>query len=129
MRDVWSAAISAPAERYELMCAEFRWQIPESFNFATDIVDRWASERDGPALLWENANGERCALDYSELSRLSCQLANVLRDRGVEKGDRVIIMLPRVGEMVEVAMIDRDSVLGERAGLLHTNAGNAPAAT
>jgi acyl-coenzyme A synthetase/AMP-(fatty) acid ligase len=98
MRDVWSAAVSAPAERYEAMCAGFRWQIPENFNFATDIIDRWASERDGPALLWENANGEQCALDYSELSRLSCQLANVLRTRGVEKGDRIIIMLPRVPE-------------------------------
>lgn len=98
MRDVWSAAASVPAERYETMCAGFRWQIPDTFNFATDIIDRWASDRDGPALLWENANGEQRAFAYSELSRLSCQLANVLRARGVEKGDRVIIMLPRVPE-------------------------------
>lgn len=98
MRDVWSAAVSEPAERYEAMCAGFRWQIPYTFNFAIDIIDRWASDRDGPALLWENANGEKRAFTYSELSRLSCQLANVLRDRGVEKGDRVIIMLPRVPE-------------------------------
>lgn len=98
MRDIWSATASVSAERYEAMCAGFRWQIPENFNFATDIIDRWASERDGPALIWENANGEQCAFDYSELSRLSCRLANVLHARGVEKGDRIIVMLPRVPE-------------------------------
>jgi acyl-coenzyme A synthetase/AMP-(fatty) acid ligase len=98
MRDIWSAAASVPTERYEAMCAGFRWEIPDTFNFATDVIDRWASDRDGPALLWENANGEQCAFDYSDLSRLSCRLANVLRARGVEKGDRIIIMLPRVPE-------------------------------
>jgi acyl-coenzyme A synthetase/AMP-(fatty) acid ligase len=98
MRDVWSAVSSTPSERYEEMCAGFRWQIPETFNFATDVVDRWAMENDGPALLWENAAGEERRFNYSDLARLSCQLANVLRAQGVEKGDRVIVMLPRVPE-------------------------------
>jgi acyl-coenzyme A synthetase/AMP-(fatty) acid ligase len=98
MRDVWSAEGPAPSERYEALCAQFRWQIPETFNFATDVVDRWAKGSNGPALLWENAAGEQRALNYGDIARLSCQLANVLRTRGVEKGDRVLIMLPRVPE-------------------------------
>lgn len=96
MRDVWSGQGPAPSERYQAMHAGFSWQIPETFNFATDVVDRWAAGTDRPALLWENAAGDERAFNYSDLARLSCQLANVLRARGVEKGDRVIIMLPRV---------------------------------
>lgn len=102
MRDVWSWAGStadrAPVESYDAMCASFRWDVPETFNFAVDVIDRWARERDGPALIWQNAAGEERTYSYSELSRLSSKLANVLRTRGVEKGDRVIVMLPRVPE-------------------------------
>lgn len=94
MRDVWSPEERTPDESYDAMRANFRWDVPETFNFATDVVDEWAAERDSPALVWQNAAGEERTLSYSELSRLSCKLANVLRSRGVEKGDRVIIMLP-----------------------------------
>ncbi len=98
MRDVWSPEQRTPDERYDAMCANFRWDVPETFNFATDVIDRWAAERDSPALIWQNAAGEERTFSYSELSRLSCKFANVLRSRGVEKGDRVIIMLPRLPE-------------------------------
>jgi acyl-coenzyme A synthetase/AMP-(fatty) acid ligase len=97
MRDVWSPE-NHPEQSYDAMCAAFRWNIPETFNFGTDVVDRWARERDGPALIWENESGEERAYSYSDLSLLSNRLANVLRSRGVTKGDRVIVMLPRLPE-------------------------------
>ena len=98
MRDVWSSAQQMPADSYDAMRANFRWQVPETFNFATDVIDRWARERDGPALIWQNAAGDERTFNYSDLAQLSNRLANVLRAQGVEKGDRVIIMLPRLPE-------------------------------
>lgn len=98
MRDVWSPASQTPAESYEAIRANFRWDVPATFNFATDIIDRWARERDGPALIWQNADGEERTFSYSDLARLSNRLANVLRANGVKKGDRVVVMLPRLPE-------------------------------
>jgi acyl-coenzyme A synthetase/AMP-(fatty) acid ligase len=97
MRDVWSPT-GPLAEDYETLCANFRWQVPATFNFGTDIIDRRAREQDGPALIWENAAGETRNYSYSDLSHLSNRLANVLREHGVGKGDRVIVMLPRLPE-------------------------------
>lgn len=98
MRDVWSSSQGSPAESYEKLCADFRWLVPPTFNFGADVIDRRAREQDGPALIWENAAGDARSYRYSDLSRLSNRLANVLRARGVKKGDRVIVMLPRVPE-------------------------------
>ncbi|MDI4233913.1 AMP-binding protein [Bradyrhizobium sp. Arg237L] len=98
MRDIWSPPKEPAVESYESLCANFRWQVPETFNFGADIIDRRAREQDGPALIWENAAGETRRYSYSDLSRLTNRLANVLRANGVEKGDRVIIMLPRLAE-------------------------------
>ena len=49
MRDVWSFSGDPSRESYASICAGFRWQVPETFNFGADVVDRWARERDGKA--------------------------------------------------------------------------------
>ncbi|MDJ0895592.1 MAG: AMP-binding protein [Alphaproteobacteria bacterium] len=82
--------------RYRDFYDAFRWELPSHFNFAVDVVDRWADERDGPALIWENAAGDRARYSYSDIARLSRRFAAVLREHGVAKGDRVLIMLPRL---------------------------------
>lgn len=89
---------AARAVGYDEMARDFDWAIPETFNFGADVVDRWARERDGPALIWENAAGAQAAYAYSDMARLSNQFANVLRQAGVTKGDRIILMLPRIPE-------------------------------
>jgi acetyl-CoA synthetase/medium-chain acyl-CoA synthetase len=68
------------------------------FNFATDVIDRWAHERpDAPALWCINAStGAEQRFSFRELAALSCQAAVLLRSNGVRRGDRVLIMLPRV---------------------------------
>ena len=83
---------------------EFRWDIPEKFNFGVDVVDAWAAERDGLAILWENAAGEQASYRFSDVARLSNRLADTLRRQGVAKGDRVIVMLPRIPEW-QIALI------------------------
>jgi acetyl-CoA synthetase len=93
----------ARAKRYEQLCREFRWELPDTFNFATDVVDAWAAERDGIALIWENAAGATAEFRYSDIARLSSRMASALRAAGVAKGDRVIVMLPRIPEW-QIAM-------------------------
>jgi len=88
----------ARRQRYDQFSREFRWHIPATFNFAADVVDAWAREGDALALIWENAEGEQAHLKFSEIGELSCRLANVLRAGGIGKGDRVVVMLPRIPE-------------------------------
>ncbi len=94
----------ARTRRYDELRRDFRWDLPETFNFATDVVDAWAAERDGLALIWENASGETAEFRFSDISRLSCRMASALAAGGVAKGDRVIVMLPRIPEW-QIAMI------------------------
>ncbi len=90
--------------RYVDMCAAFRWDTPATFNFGADVVDRWAADQDGPALIWENDKGDARTYSFSEMARLSNQFANVLRAHGIGRGDRVIVMLPRLPEWM-VALV------------------------
>ncbi|WP_249140511.1 acyl-CoA synthetase [Bradyrhizobium manausense] len=98
MRDIWTSNKAPRVESYEALRANFRWDVPATFNFAADIVDRWARNHDGPALICDNEAGNARTYRYSDLARLSNRLANVLRGHGVEKGDRVLVMLPRLPE-------------------------------
>ena len=92
---------STPDDRID---SEFRWTPPETFNFAADVVDRWAADPGKLALLAENADGDRQTFTYAEVSRLSCQLANLLADKGIKQGDRIIVMLPRIPQW-QIAMV------------------------
>lgn len=84
--------------------ATFEWQPPEYFNFAVDVVDKWATDEQQLALIAVNENGDEQQYTYSDISRKSCQLANLLVNSGVEQGDRVLVMLPRIAEW-QIAMV------------------------
>jgi acyl-coenzyme A synthetase/AMP-(fatty) acid ligase len=73
-------------------------EAPPHFNFAADVIDRWARERpEAPALWWVSASTDaEQKFNFRELATLSCQAANLLRSSGVCRGDRVLLMLPRV---------------------------------
>lgn len=89
---------------YATAVASFRWQVPETFNFGADVVDRIAREADGPALIWANAAGEEKRFSFSDMSRLTARFASALAARGIGKGDRVLVMLPRIPEW-QIAMV------------------------
>ncbi|MFM9943192.1 MAG: acyl-CoA synthetase [Hyphomicrobiaceae bacterium] len=95
---------SARRLRYAQLVRDFRWDIPERFNFGVDVVEAWAAERDGLALVWENASGETASFRFSDVARLSNRMADALRRAGVKKGDRVIVMLPRIPEW-QIALV------------------------
>ncbi len=71
---------------------------PRHFNFATDVIDRWVEKRpDAPALWCANAaTGAEHKFGFRELATLSCQAAGLLRSSGIRRGDRVLVMLPRI---------------------------------
>lgn len=80
---------------YAQTCADFRWQVPETFNFGADVVDALAADGERPALVWCDASGAEARFSFADIARASNRIANALAERGVVKGDRVIIMLPR----------------------------------
>uniref|UniRef100_A0A8C3I1V8 medium-chain acyl-CoA ligase n=1 Tax=Chrysemys picta bellii TaxID=8478 RepID=A0A8C3I1V8_CHRPI len=81
-------------------------ELPEHFNFASDVLDKWSQmEKNGerassiPALWWVGDQGNEVRWGFEELGFLSRKAANVLSDAcGLKKGDRVIVMLPRIPE-------------------------------
>ncbi|MCH2395733.1 MULTISPECIES: acyl-CoA synthetase [Oceanibaculum] len=94
-----------PMESYEAARDAFRWDVPESFNFGGDVIDAWARERpDHPALIWCDDQGNERRLTYADIAELSNRVANALSARGVKRGDRVIVMLPRIPEW-QMAMV------------------------
>jgi acetyl-CoA synthetase len=85
-------------ESYEQARESFRVEIPERFNPVVDIVERWGNEDpDAEALLSIDGQGELMAAhSAAELAREAGRAARALQGLGVNKGDPVFIMLPRV---------------------------------
>ena len=83
-----------------------RWFDGAKVNVAWNCLDRHLAERgDKPAILWEgDAPGEERRVTFRELHAEVCRFANVLKSRGVRKGDRVCIYMPMVPEAA-VAML------------------------
>ena len=86
---------------WDAIRARFKWNVPENFNIAYVACDRHA-EADGNriAIYCENKAGRESQYSFLQLKRLSNRLANVLDGLGVEKGDRVGIILPQRPETV-----------------------------
>ena len=83
---------------YERTFARHALETPVTFNFGTDVVDAWARDRARLALIWCDAEGNERRLTFDEVARAGNRVANRLASRGVAKGDRVIVMLPRIPE-------------------------------
>jgi acyl-coenzyme A synthetase/AMP-(fatty) acid ligase len=73
----------------------FRWEIPADFNFARDVIDRLAGE-DRRGLLFVDADGSTTEYRFAQIADASQRWAAALRDAGVRKGDRVMIVLPKI---------------------------------
>jgi len=79
-----------------------RWFEGGRLNACYNCVDRHLATRGGqPAIIWEgNEPGESRSITYRELHEQVCRLANVLKNQGVGKGDRVCLYMPMVPEAV-----------------------------
>jgi acetyl-CoA synthetase len=98
---------------YDAMYRSFNIDVPEYFNFGFDVVDAWAKkDRNKLAMIWVNQEGEEKKYTFWDLMRLSNQIVNMMIKFGLNKGDRVLIMLPRVPEWwtFTLALIKRGAV-------------------
>ena len=91
-------------QHYRQMVRDFRLELPAHFNFGRDVVDRQAECNDKPALIWCNEVGEERTFSFSDIGRQSNQLANLLTRQGLRKGDRILILLPRLPEW-QISMV------------------------
>jgi acetyl-CoA synthetase len=88
------------ADTYEALAREFRWQIPARYNIGADISDKWAArDPERIAIIHVHPDGRTETFTFRWLSETSNRLANVLRAKGVERGDRVIVYMPQAPEV------------------------------
>jgi len=71
---------------------------PAYFNFTCDIMERWARERPDALALWcvDEAGLSEHKLTFGQLAQEFHRAAGFLHTIGVNRGDRVLVMLPRV---------------------------------
>lgn len=87
-----------PGKTYDEIYKSFRWNIPEVYNIGVDVCDKWAHQRFRMALIYEDEKGRVEKYTFWELKQLSNRLGNALRAHGIERGDRVGILLPQSPE-------------------------------
>lgn len=85
--------------RYDFGDVDIKWYEDGTLNVAANCIDRHLETRgDQTAIIWEpdDPNDEAQHITYKELHTNVCKFANVLRDMGVGKGDRVVIYMPMI---------------------------------
>ena len=85
---------------YEDACLEHRWDVPERYNIAADVCDR--RPREELAMIHEHYSGAVREVSWGELQDLANAAAHVLAALGVERGDRVAVVLPPTPETAAV---------------------------
>jgi len=88
--------------QYDFSKPEFKWFEGAKLNITENCIDRHLKDRgDKTAILFEpnNPEGKEEYITYNELYKRVCKFANVLKDQGIGKGDRVCIYLPMIPDL------------------------------
>ena len=86
---------------YDFGNVSIKWFEDGSLNVAANCIDRHLATRgDQTAIIWEpdEPTDEAQHITYSELHENVCKMANVFKNLGIGKGDRVVIYLPMIPE-------------------------------
>jgi len=91
---------------YDYVTGEIAWFSGAKLNATINCIDRHLEARgDQVAIIWEGDDpSEQQYISYKELHESVCRFANLLKSRGVKKGDRVSIYMPMIPEAA-VAML------------------------
>lgn len=100
------------AGSYREIYDAFRWNVPQRFNIATACCDRWAADPDRVALIHEQPDGQVRRYTFAELRELSNRCANMLVGLGLQRNDRVLLLL---GQRPETAILH---LAAWRAGMI-----------
>ena len=83
-------------DSYEDFKANYKVNVPENFNFGSDIVDAWAdSEPEKKALVWCDDHDHERIFTFTDMKKLSNRAANFFRSIGIRKGTVVMLILRR----------------------------------
>jgi acetyl-CoA synthetase len=93
-------------EDYEVAYAGFRWPKLDRFNWALDWFDALSrGKRHDQTALWVvSEDAAETRLSFRQLSQRSSQIANYLRQLGVRRGDRILLMLGNVPPLWETML-------------------------
>jgi acetyl-CoA synthetase len=83
-------------EDYAAAIRGFQWPKLDRFNWALDYFDTMARDNERPALWLVDDEGAETKLSFTALSERSNRIANKLRQLGVRRGDRILLMLGNV---------------------------------
>ncbi|KAG1647330.1 Acyl-coenzyme A synthetase ACSM3, mitochondrial [Nymphon striatum] len=87
---------------YQAAYEGFSWpEVDADFNWVTDYFDEVAAGNDSKALHLVEESGEETILTYAELADRSRQVANLLVEHGMKRGDRMLLMLGNQAELWE----------------------------
>lgn len=85
---------------YDDFKQNYRLNIPEHFNFGYDIVDEWARlDENKPALVWCDDEGNEKRFSFGDIKRMSDKAANMLKSKGIKRGEPVMLMLKQRPEV------------------------------
>ncbi|WP_428408940.1 acetate--CoA ligase [Hyphococcus sp.] len=101
MRLDWSKPFTKVKDvSYDASDLHIRWFYDGELNACVNCLDRHLPERaDDIAIIWESDDpGTSKKITYREAFEETCRMANVLKARGVKRGDRVIIYMPMIPE-------------------------------
>ena len=87
-------------QQSDLSTGQAIWFQDAQLNVSYNCLDRHLATRgDQPAIIWEGDDPQQSTtLTYRDVHQQVCRLANVLKQRGVKKGDRVCIYMPMIPE-------------------------------
>ncbi|MFC2949585.1 acyl-CoA synthetase MbcS [Virgibacillus sediminis] len=74
---------------------------PQNYNIAME-VERYAADADRKALIWQDDAGTAKEITYGELVKNANRIGNVFQRMGLEKGDKILVMIPRLIDVYEV---------------------------
>ncbi len=92
--------IDPSATDFDALRRDFQWSIPTKLNIAHQVCERHQGQAQRVAVYYENAAGDSARYSFADLKKLSDRFANALRAAGIERGDRVAIVLPQTIETI-----------------------------
>ncbi len=109
-KQVAQLAVSPHLQDWEATCRGFSWEQARSalaglpggaLNIGHEAVDRHAlgARADHVAIRWLGAQGGEQDLSYRDLRERTNRFANVLRSSGLQRGDRLFVLAPRVPDL------------------------------
>ena len=89
---------------YHQTYRDHRPEVPERYNWAYEVFDRWGQDESKLAMVWVGHDGADREVTYRQFGDRSRQVANALAGLGAGHGDRVFVMLPRIVEWWEIIL-------------------------